>query len=126
IGSEPHLPYNRPPLTKALWKGDPVDSIWRRTNHEGVDFHLGRNVSRLDVQQKLAVDDRGVTYGWEKLLLATGGVPRSFPFGGDHIIYYRTFDDYTLLRSLTERGQRFAVVGAGFIGSEIAAALAMN
>jgi 3-phenylpropionate/trans-cinnamate dioxygenase ferredoxin reductase subunit len=126
IGSEPHLPYNRPPLTKALWKGDPVDSIWRRTNHEGVDFHLGRNVSRLDVQQKLAVDDRGVTYGWEKLLLATGGVPRRFPFGGDHIIYYRTFDDYTLLRSLTERGQRFAVVGAGFIGSEIAAALAMN
>jgi 3-phenylpropionate/trans-cinnamate dioxygenase ferredoxin reductase subunit len=126
IGSEPHPPYNRPPLSKALWKGKSVDSIWRRMNRQGVEFHLGRSVNGIDVKQKQAVDDHGVTYGWEKLLLATGGVPRRFPFGGEHIIYYRTFDDYTRLRSLTEHGQRFAVIGAGFIGSEIAAALAMN
>jgi 3-phenylpropionate/trans-cinnamate dioxygenase ferredoxin reductase component len=126
IGSEPHPPYNRPPLSKALWKGESVDSIWRRTNHQGVDFHLGRSVNGLDAKQKQVVDDHGVTYAWEKLLLATGGVPRRFSFGDDHIIYYRTLDDYTRLRSLTERGQRFAVIGAGFIGSEIAAALAMN
>jgi len=126
IGSEPHPPYNRPPLSKALWKGESVDSIWRRTNHQDVDFHLGRSVNGLDVKQKLAVDDRGVTYAWEKLLLATGGVPRRFSFGDDHIIYYRSLDDYTRLRSLTERGRRFAVIGSGFIGSEIAAALAMN
>jgi NADPH-dependent 2,4-dienoyl-CoA reductase/sulfur reductase-like enzyme len=126
IGSEPHPPYNRPPLSKALWKGKSVDSIWRRTNHQGVDFHLGRSVNGLDVKQKQVVDDHGVTYAWEKLLLATGGVPRRFSFGDDHIIYYRSLDDYTLLRSLTEQGQRFAVIGSGFIGSEIAAALAMN
>jgi len=87
IGSEPHPPYNRPPLSKALWKGESVDSIWRRTNRQGVEFHLGRSVNRLDVKQKQVVDDHGVTYGWEKLLLATGGVPRRFPFGGEHIIY---------------------------------------
>ncbi len=126
IGSEAHPPYNRPPLSKALWKGESVDSIWRRTNHQGVGFHLGRSVNGLDVRQKVAVDDHGVTYAWEKLLLATGGVPRRFSFRDDHIIYYRTLDDYTGLRALTEQGQRFAVIGSGFIGSEIAAALAMN
>ncbi len=126
IGSEPHRPYNRPPLSKALWKGKSVDSIWRRTNHQGVEFHIGRSVNSLDIKQKLAVDDHGVSYAWDKLLLATGGVPRRFSFGDDHIIYYRSLDDYTRLRLLTERGQRFAVIGSGFIGSEIAAALALN
>jgi 3-phenylpropionate/trans-cinnamate dioxygenase ferredoxin reductase subunit len=126
IGSEQHPPYNRPPLSKALWKGKSVDSIWRRTNRQGVDFHLGRTASGLDVTQKQVVDDHGVAYAWEKLLLATGGVPRRLPFGDDRIIYYRFLDDYTRLRSLTEHGQQFAVIGSGFIGSEIAAALAMN
>jgi 3-phenylpropionate/trans-cinnamate dioxygenase ferredoxin reductase subunit len=126
IGSEQHPPYNRPPLSKDLWKGKSVDSIWRRTDRQGVDFHLGRSVNGLDVKQKQVVDDHGVAYAWEKLLLATGGVPRRLPFGDDHIIYYRFLDDYTRLRSLTEHGQRFAVIGSGFIGSEIAAALAMN
>src|SRR6185437_10442825 len=71
-------------------------------------------------------DDQGTIYTYEKLLLATGGTPRRLPFGGDDIIYYRTFDDYQRLRKLTEKGQRFAVIGGGFIGSEVAAALALS
>ena len=67
-----------------------------------------------------------MVYTYEKLLLATGGTPRRLPFGGDRIIYFRTLDDYQRLRALTGQGQRFAVIGGGFIGSEIAAALAMN
>jgi 3-phenylpropionate/trans-cinnamate dioxygenase ferredoxin reductase component len=126
IGSESHQPYNRPPLTKALWKGQTLDSIWRRTNREGADLRLGRTATALDVAQKRVTDDQGTTYTWEKLLLATGGTPRRLDAGGDRIIYYRTLDDYTRLRALTEHGQRFAVIAAGFIGSEIAAALAMN
>jgi NADPH-dependent 2,4-dienoyl-CoA reductase/sulfur reductase-like enzyme len=59
-------------------------------------------------------------------LLATGGSPRRLPFGGEHIIYFRTLADYRRLRALTEKGQRFAVIGGGFIGSEIAAALTLN
>jgi 3-phenylpropionate/trans-cinnamate dioxygenase ferredoxin reductase subunit len=55
-----------------------------------------------------------------------GGTPRRLPFGGDHIIYFRTLDDYVRLRALTGRGLKFAVVGGGFIGSEMAAALATN
>jgi NADPH-dependent 2,4-dienoyl-CoA reductase/sulfur reductase-like enzyme len=64
-------------------------------------------------------------YRYGNLLLATGGSPRRLPFGND-IIYFRTLDDYRRLRDLTANGQRFAVIGGGFIGSEIAAALAMN
>ncbi|MBI3976435.1 MAG: FAD-dependent oxidoreductase [Armatimonadetes bacterium] len=126
IGSEPHPPYNRPPLSKGLWKGKSVETIWRKTQKLDADLHLGRTVGSLDATQKRVQDDRGADYTFEKLLLATGGTPRRLSFGGDRIIYYRTFDDYQALRGLTERGQRFAVIGAGFIGSEIAAALAMN
>lgn len=62
---------------------------------------------------------------YDKLLLATGGSPIRLPFGGDNIIYYRDLQDYQHLRALTERGERFLVIGGGFIGSEIAAALTM-
>ena len=58
--------------------------------------------------------------------LATGGRPRRLPFGDDQIIYFRTLSDYRRLRALTETGRRFAVIGGGFTGSEIAAALALN
>lgn len=126
IGTEPHPPYNRPPLSKALWKGKSLDSIWRRTDRQGVDLHLGRTVRSLDVKSKRVSDDRGTDYTWDKLLLATGGSPRRLPAGGEAVVYFRSLDDYTQLRALTERAQRFAVIGSGFIGSEIAAALAMN
>lgn len=126
IGAEPYLPYNRPPLSKALWKGKSVESIWRHTDRRGVDAHLGRTVRVLDAAQKRVIDDQGTAYTWEKLLLATGGAPRELPFGRSHIIYFRSLDDYLRLRELTEHGRRFAVIGSGFIGSEIAAALAMN
>lgn len=126
IGAETERPYNRPPLSKALWKGDPFDSIWRQTDHSGVEFHRGRRARTLDATQKRVTDDQGETYAYERLLLTTGGIPRTLPNGGDAIIYYRTVDDYRRLRGLTERGQRFAVIGGGFIGTEIAAALALN
>ena len=126
IGADSHPPYNRPPLSKALWKGEPLENVWRRTNRQDVDLHLGRTARTLDAKQKLVTDDQGTTYTWDKLLLATGGSPRRLPSGVDAVIYYRSLDDYTRLRGLTEHAQRFAVIGSGFIGSEIAAALAMN
>ena len=74
------------------------------------------------------VDDRGTVYTFDKLLLATGGRPRRLPFDreGDRIIYFRTLDDYRRLRELAGAGRRIAVIGGGFIGSEIAAALTMT
>jgi 3-phenylpropionate/trans-cinnamate dioxygenase ferredoxin reductase subunit len=126
LSAEGHPPYNRPPLSKGLWKGKPLQSIWRKTEDQGVKVQLGRRARHLDLQQKQVTDDHGTAYGYEKLLLATGGEPRRLPFGDQQIIYFRTLDDYERLRALTATGQHFAVIGGGFIGSEVAAALAMN
>ncbi|MBI3895744.1 MAG: NAD(P)/FAD-dependent oxidoreductase [Acidobacteria bacterium] len=127
ISQEPYRLYNRPPLSKALWKGEPLDSIWRQTETRNVEMLLGRKAVRFDPKQRSVEDDLGVAHTYERLLLATGGKPRRFPFGGDHIIYFRTLDDYQRLRKMIQEGaRRFAVIGGGFIGSEIAAALAMN
>ena len=126
ISAEKNPPYNRPPLSKGLWKGDPLESIWRKTEGGHVDFHLGTVVKKILPNEKRVVDGAGKTFSYEKLLLATGGVPRRLPFGGDDIIYYRTLSDYQRLRAMTEAGRRFAIIGGGFIGTEIAAALAIN
>lgn len=126
IGSDPNPPYNRPSLSKGLWKGKSLDSIWRGTQTFTVELRLGRTVRLIDPAKKMVRDDQGTEYQYETLLLATGGTPRKLPFGGVEIIYYRTLDDYHHLRDLSTRGERFGVIGGGFIGSEIAAALAMN
>ncbi len=126
IGAEADPPYDRPPLSKALWKGQPLESVRRNVEGLGVEFHLGRKAVALDVAARSVTDDRGAIHTFEKLLLATGGTPRRLPFGGDAINYFRTLADYRGLRALAESGSRFAVIGGGFIGSEIAAALAMN
>jgi NADPH-dependent 2,4-dienoyl-CoA reductase/sulfur reductase-like enzyme len=126
LSAESYSPYNRPPLSKGLWKGKPLDRIWRGTDKLDAELHLGRTAQQLVPEEKRVIDNQGTEYTYEKLLLATGGTPNHLPFGGDQIIYYRTLEDYQRLRQLVGRGQRFAVIGGGFIGSEIAAALAMN
>jgi NADPH-dependent 2,4-dienoyl-CoA reductase/sulfur reductase-like enzyme len=126
ICSEENAPYNRPPLSKGLWKRKDLNSIWRGTEKQGVTLHLGRKAVALDSTSKNVTDDQGTIYSFEKLLLATGATPRRLPFDDDSIIYYRTVKDYQHLRALAEKGGRFAVIGGGFIGWEIAAALAMN
>jgi 3-phenylpropionate/trans-cinnamate dioxygenase ferredoxin reductase component len=119
-------PYNRPPLSKDLWKGTPMASIWRDTANRDAELHLACKIESIDPERKCIVDNRGTSHTYDKLLLATGGTPRQLPFGADRIIYFRTLADYRRLQALAEKGQRFAVIGGGFIGSEIAAALASN
>jgi NADPH-dependent 2,4-dienoyl-CoA reductase/sulfur reductase-like enzyme len=126
ISAESHPPYDRPPLSKGLWKDKPLDSIWRKTDHAGVTLHLGAHARTLDAANKRVVDDKGTVFTFDKLLLATGGTPRRLPFGGDSVIYFRTVDDYQRLQALAQQGERFAIIGGGFIGSEVAAALAMS
>jgi 3-phenylpropionate/trans-cinnamate dioxygenase ferredoxin reductase subunit len=127
VSAESDPPYNRPPLTKGLWKDKELDSVWRKSARAGAELHLGRRIERLDVDEKQAVDDEGQVYAFDKLLLATGGRPRHLPFDdGEQIIYYRTLADYRRVAQLAEEKERFVVIGGGFIGSELAAALAMN
>lgn len=127
IGLEPDPPYNRPPLSKALWKTGPrpmpLSRIWRQTDRLGVDLHLGIEAIRLNPAQKQVLDARGEIFEYDHLLLATGGAPISLGVAHERVIYFRTLADYRRLRDLTETEQHFAVIGGGFIGSEIAAAL---
>jgi len=124
ISDDPHPPYNRPPLSKGLWKGeDPEKVMWRGTQKIGVELRVRRRATAVNPQQKTVTDDRGEVVSFDKLLLATGGTPRRLPLQTGQIIYYRTFDDYVRLRALANEKLRFLVLGGGFIGSEIAAAL---
>lgn len=126
LSAESHPPYNRPPLSKKLWRDNiPLAQIMRKIP-EGVDLQLRCTVRTLDPASKQVTDGEGEVYSYEKLLLATGATPRKLPFGDDHVIYFRTIDDYQRLRTLTEAHDKFVVIGGGFIGSEIAAALAMQ
>ncbi len=126
LAAEPHEPYARPPLTKALWTGKEESSVFRGTPDLGVELHTGRRVVALDLDAHSATDDTGVTHAYEKVLLATGGTPRKLPSGDGDVVYYRTLDDYRRLRGLAGDGVRVAVIGGGFIGSEITAALTTN
>jgi 3-phenylpropionate/trans-cinnamate dioxygenase ferredoxin reductase subunit len=122
VSAEPHPPYKRPPLSKKLWAGGDEQTIWIDTGD--ADLVLGRRIVSLDLDARRATDDTGGEYGYEKVLLATGGLPRRL--GGDdgEIVYFRTLDDYRRVRAAASPGARAIVVGGGFIGSELAAALA--
>ena len=126
VADEQHEPYARPPLSKALWKGKPEDSIWRGTAELGVDLRVGRRIVAFDPSARSATDDAGESYEAEVVLFATGGAPRRLPSGPEGIVYFRTVDDYRRLRALAGEGVRVVVIGGGFIGSEVAAALATN
>ncbi len=127
IGQEIDPPYNRPPLSKGLWKTNrptPMERIWRNTASLGVELILGRTVTRIDPAEKRVVDDLGEDISYDRLLLATGGTPIRLGAEHERVIYYRTLADYHRLRALMESSQRFIIIGGGFIGSEMAAALA--
>jgi 3-phenylpropionate/trans-cinnamate dioxygenase ferredoxin reductase subunit len=59
VSAETDPPYNRPPLTKGLWKDQDLRSVWRKSARLGATLHLGRRVERLDADEKQAVDDEG-------------------------------------------------------------------
>jgi NADPH-dependent 2,4-dienoyl-CoA reductase/sulfur reductase-like enzyme len=126
VSAESHPPYDRPPLSKKLWTGKPLDSIWRMTEDRGVDLRLGTRAVSGDAATHTLTDSRGDVHTYEKLLLATGGAPRRLPFADAGVIYFRTLDDYQRVRALCDRKAEFVVIGGGFIGSEITAALAIN
>ena len=124
IGADPHPPYKRPLHTKGLWQGAPEDKVWREPA-EGVELVTGCSIVSLDLAARSATSDAGEEYRWEKVLLATGSKPRTIP-GAEGVIWYRTLDDYRRVREVAHEGAHIAVIGGGFIGSELTAGLINN
>lgn len=127
LSADSDAPYARPPLSKDLWTKDKtIADIWCGTERKGAELFQSRRVVSLDRDKQEVSDDQGDIYRYEKLLLATGGEPRRLPFIDDPVIYYRDCADYRRLRLLSEESDHFIVLGGGFIGAEMAAALRIN
>lgn len=126
FSAETHAPYNRPPLSKGLWQDQTPDEIMRDTGDLGVHMHLGTRIETVDAAAQTVTDDQGRTWHYGKLLLATGGSPRRLTGPDEGVIYYRTLADYHRLRELTSEPRRVLVLGGGYIGAELAAALRLN
>ncbi|MFH7334123.1 NAD(P)/FAD-dependent oxidoreductase [Streptomyces sp. KHY 26] len=127
VGDEPHMPYNRPPLSKEVLVGKaPFESLaFRpRAGVADVSWRLGTQVVAADLERRVVRLDSGETLPYGGLVVATGMRPRRLrcpgPLTGRHTV--RTLDDARGLRAaLTRPGARVVVVGAGFIGCEVAA-----
>jgi len=131
VGAEPHAPYDRPPLSKQVLRGDwPVERTALAVTAEGgldsldLDWRLGERATALDLAGRTVTLAGGGTVPWDGLVVATGAAPRELPgtadLAGVHTL--RTVDDCLAIRAELDGGAtRVVVVGAGFIGAEVAA-----
>ena len=134
IGAEPHLPYDRVPLSKDYLLGRTErEHVFLRPprfyERHRVEQCLGQSAIAMDVSTRIVTLDDGSEVGFDKLLLATGGRPRWLPIPGadlDGIYYLRTLEDSDALRAAMANARRSVVVGGGFIGCEVATAFAQS
>lgn len=131
VGEELHVPYDRPPLSKEFLRGkkardalffDPAEFF----REQGIELLLGVSVQRLDLRTKTAVLANEEALAFEKALLATGGRPVRLKLPGSDlpgVHYLRTLDDSAALAAEADPGKRAILIGAGFIGMEVAASL---
>jgi NADPH-dependent 2,4-dienoyl-CoA reductase/sulfur reductase-like enzyme len=134
FGKEPYLPYNRPPLSKGLWTGKKkVDEIFiydkAYYDKHGVNLKLGVEISSIDSALKSIIDGAGTVYTFDKLLLSTGGSPFRLDLGApvsEGVFYFRNLDDFKGLFAECKENSSALIIGGGFVGTELAAALAMN
>lgn len=130
IGDDIDPPYTRPALTKKLWT-DPdfqPDDNWLNTaDSTGAQLITGTTVTAIDPAQHAVTAQYGGRFGYGRLLMATGGKPKTLDVpAGERVIYFRSFADYHQLRRLSGNDRHIAVVGGSYIGTELAAALVQN
>ncbi|HKA93022.1 MAG TPA: FAD-dependent oxidoreductase [Acidimicrobiia bacterium] len=127
VGAESHLPYDRPPLSKELlageWEPDQIALRKQPYDDLDLDLRLGRRATGLDIENRVVELDGGDALGFEGLVVATGARPRTLPGTPalDGIFVLRTLDDCLSIRARLDARPRVVVIGAGFIGSEVAA-----
>ncbi|MGV9796780.1 NAD(P)/FAD-dependent oxidoreductase [Mycobacterium sp. NPDC003449] len=130
IGDEQHIPYQRPPLSKAALKGAATAHDVRVRSPEaysasGIELALGNPVSDIDLETRSVVLENGAQLGYAKLAFTTGGRPRVLALGDNALaasLY--ALDDAAAVREHLLPGRRIVVVGGGFIGLEVAAVAA--
>ncbi len=126
VGSEPHLPYERPPLSKPLEGTVRMKTICSADMLEaaGITYLAGLSAVRIDAASRSVLLSDGRTLAYYKLLLATGARPRrlSCP-GADYALDFRSFADATAIFSRAAAGRSAAIIGGGLIGMELAAVL---
>ncbi|MGH2674813.1 MAG: NAD(P)/FAD-dependent oxidoreductase [Actinomycetota bacterium] len=131
IGEEPHPPYERPPLSKEYLRGEqPFEMGLVRPDgwfeEQGIETRFGVRAERVDPRGRVVVLQGGERVPYDALLLATGGRPRTLPGPpGDRVLYLRTIEDAERIRAHLESGRHLVIVGAGFIGAEVAASARM-
>lgn len=129
VGAEPHRPYERPPLSKEVLRGEQEpakaylrDEPWYAEND--VELRLGTRATDLDPAGKTITLEGGERLAYDRLLLATGGRVRRLEVPGadlDGVFTLRTIDDALAIRERLSPGAPLVVIGAGFIGAEVAA-----
>lgn len=126
FGGELDPPYHRPPLSKKFVDGElehwlkPVEFY----DEQGIDLRLGDTVTSIDIASKRVHARSGESVEYGTLVLATGADPRPLPVPGadlDGVIFLRTLSDARGLRKAVESGKKIAIVGAGYVGMEVAA-----
>ncbi|MGH2709963.1 MAG: NAD(P)/FAD-dependent oxidoreductase [Actinomycetota bacterium] len=125
IGSEPHLPYERPPLSKEYLRGEQDQPTYARPeewySENRVEVRLSTKVAKLDPSGPAVELEGGERIDADAVLLATGGSPRRLPDAPEEgVLYLRTLEDSDRIRKVLG-GERLVVIGAGFIGAEVAA-----
>lgn len=128
LGSEDQPPYERPPLSKDYLRGEADEKpfVFDEEFYTGkdVELHTGTNVTAIDPETSTVAIDGSPEVSFDRLLIATGAEPRHLPLPGadlDGIVYLRTIEDSDNLAERLGEGTRVTVVGAGWIGSEVAA-----
>jgi 3-phenylpropionate/trans-cinnamate dioxygenase ferredoxin reductase subunit len=129
IGAEPHLPYQRPPLSKKLLAGElPFERALLKSaayyEQARIELRMGTRVQAIDCRDHRIVTDDGTALAYDRLLLCTGSEARRLIAPGvdlDGVFYLRTIDEVEAIRARCRPGARLVVVGGGYIGLEIAA-----
>lgn len=129
VTSDRYYPYDRPPLSKYYLRGEmPRDKLFFESDdfykRDNLEVMLNKSVERIDANLKEAILNDGSVISFDKALISTGGRPRRLNIpGSENALYLRSLDDADRIREAASKGKNALIIGAGFIGVEVASSL---